>query len=167
MLKRTEESKLTSWYFEIDRRLLWAVLGLVFIGVWAMISAGSVAAERIGQQWHFFILKALPFYGVGLVTLFVSSMLTKKWVIRVSALNVIVCLLLLLVTLVAPAAIKGSARFVDLGPVNVMPSDLMKPGFIIMTAWFLSKMKSTFGPDIFMNPDAWRPNYCLGGHTWR
>lgn len=157
MLKRTEESKLTSWYFEIDRRLLWAVLGLVFIGVWAMISAGSVAAERIGQQWHFFILKALPFYGIGLVTLFASSMLNKQWVIRISVLNVIVCLLLLMVTLVAPAAVKGSARFVNLGFTNVMPSDLMKPGFIIMTAWFLAKMKSTFGPDIFMNPEAWRP----------
>ncbi len=104
MLKRTEESKLTNWYFEIDRRLLWCVLGLIFVGFWAMISAGSVAAERIGMPWFFFIEKALPFYGIGLVTLFASSMLNKKWVLRISALNVIVCLFLLLVTLVAPAA---------------------------------------------------------------
>lgn len=157
MLKRTEESKLTSWYFEIDRRLLWCVVGLIFIGMWAMISAGSVAAERIGQPWYFFILKALPFYGIGLVTLFASSMLTKKWVIRVSALNVAVCLVLLLVTLVAPAAVKGSNRWVDLGFTSVMPSDIMKPGFIIMTAWFLAKMKENFGTNIFLNREAWRP----------
>lgn len=157
MLKRTEESKLTSWYFEIDRRLLWAVLGLIFIGVWAMVSAGSVAAERIGQGWHFFLLKALPFYGIGLVTLFFFSALSKKWVIRISALNVVVCLLLLVVTLIAPAAVKGSARWVDLGFATVMPSDLMKPGFIMLTAWFLSQMKSRFGLDIFLNKEAWRP----------
>lgn len=156
MLKRTEESKLTSWYFEIDRRLMWCLVGLIFIGMWAMVSAGSVAAERIGMPWHFFILKALPFYGIGLVTLFVASSLNKKWVLRLSAMDVAACLLLLLVTLVAPAAVKGSNRWVDLGFVSVMPSDMMKPGFIMITAWFLATMKEKFGGNIFFNREAWR-----------
>ena len=156
MFKRTEESKLTSWYFEIDRRLLGALLILIFTGMLFMVSAGSVAAERIGQPWHFFILKALPFYVIGLVTLFITSMLNKKWVLGISGLNVAVGLLLLLVTLVAPHIIKGSARFVAIGPFNVMPSDIMKPGFIIMTAWFLAKMKEKYGADIFFNKEAWQ-----------
>ncbi len=153
---RSEDSVLTSWYFEVDRRLLWAVLILIFTGMLFMVSAGSVAAERIGQPWHFFIVKALPFYMIGLGTLFCASMLNKKWVLRISALNVAVGLLLLGVTLVAPHFIKGSARFVSLGPVNVMPSDIMKPGFIIMTAWFLSMMHDKYGQNIFFNRDAWR-----------
>lgn len=156
MFKRTEESKLTSWYFEVDRRLLGALLILIFTGMLFMVSAGSVAAERIGQPWHFFILKALPFYVIGLVTLFITSMLNKKWVLGISGLNVAVGLLLLLVTLVAPHVIKGSARFVAIGPFNVMPSDIMKPGFIIMTAWFLAKMKEKYGADIFFNKEAWQ-----------
>lgn len=156
MFKRTEESKLTSWYFEVDRRLLWALMVLIFVGVLFMVSAGSVAAERIGHPWHFFILKALPFYFIGLITLFVASMLNKKWVLGISWLNVGVGLLLLLVTLVAPHVIKGSARFVALGPFNVMPSDIMKPGFIIITAWFLATMKEKYGKDIFFNKEAWR-----------
>lgn len=156
MLKRTEESKLTSWYFEIDRRLLFFVMFLIFVGMWAMVSAGSVAAERISQPWYFFILKALPFYGIGLVTLFLTSMLDKKWVLRISVLNVAICLMLLLVTLVAPMTIKGSTRWVDLGFVSVMPADIMKPGFIMVTAWFLTKMKEKFGQDIFFNREAWR-----------
>lgn len=156
MFKRTEESKLTSWYFEVDRRLLGALLILIFTGMLFMVSAGSVAAERIGQPWHFFILKALPFYVIGLATLFVTSMLNKKWVLGISGLNVAVGLLLLLVTLVAPHVIKGSARFVAIGPFNVMPSDIMKPGFIIMTAWFLAKMKEKYGADIFFNKEVWQ-----------
>jgi len=156
MLKRTEESKLTSWYFEIDRRLLFFVMFLIFVGMWAMVSAGSVAAERISQPWYFFILKALPFYGIGLVTLFLTSMLDKKWVLRISVVNVAICLMLLLVTLVAPMTIKGSTRWVNLGFVSVMPADIMKPGFIMVTAWFLTKMKEKFGQDIFFNREAWR-----------
>lgn len=157
MLKRTEESRFTSWYFEIDRRLLWAVLALIFVGVWAMISAGSVAAERIGQDWYFFFAKALPFYFFGVFVLFASSMLNKKLVLGVSFANIVFCLLLLLVTVVMPDVVNGSARFVDLGFVSVMPSDIMKPGFIILTAWFLSALKSKYGADIFRNPDVWRP----------
>ncbi len=156
MFKRTEESKLTSWYFEIDRRLLVALLVLICIGMMFTVSAGSVAAERIGQSWNFFTLKMLPWYGVGLVTLFVTSMLNKKQIMGLSLINVGVGLLLLLVTLFAPHVIKGSARFVSMGPFNVMPSDIMKPGFIILTAWFLAKMKETYGANIFTNRDAWR-----------
>ncbi len=156
MFKRTEESKLTSWYFETDRRLLGCLVVLIFTGMLFMVSAGSVAAERIGQPWHFFILKALPFYIIGLTTLFVASMLNKKWVLGISAINVVVGLLLLLITLIAPHVIKGSARFVALGPFNVMPSDIMKPGFIVMTAWFLAQMKERYGADIFFNKEPWR-----------
>lgn len=156
MLKRTEESKLTSWYFEIDRRLLVCLLAMISIGVIFAISAGSVAAERIGQPWHFFVIKAVPFYIAGLITLFVASLLNKRQVLGLSVLNVAVGLLLLMVTLVAPHVIKGSARFVPLGPFNVMPSDIMKPGFIMLTAFFLTKMKDKYGDQIFLNKSAWR-----------
>ena len=159
MFKRTEESKLTSWYFEIDRRLLGGILLLIFIGVIFMISAGSVAAERIGQPWHFFIVKALPFYFIGLITLGVSSMLNKKWILWIALANVAVGMALLPLTVVAPHIIKGSARFVSLGGLNVMPADIMKPGFIILTAWFLSRMSERFGSGLFTNREAWRLNW--------
>ena len=153
---RTEESKLTSWYFEIDRRLLGYVLALIVISVICMISAGSVAAERIGQQWDYYIIKAIPFYIFGVIFLLASSALSKKWVLRISWLNVIVGLCLLLVTLVFPHPIKGSDRFVHLMGFNIMPADIMKPGFIIVTAWFLSKMRDKFGDGMFLSRAAWQ-----------
>jgi cell division protein FtsW len=153
---RTEESKLTSWYFEIDRRLLGYVLALIVISVICMISAGSVAAERIGQQWDYYIIKAIPFYIFGVIFLLASSALSKKWVLRISWLNVIVGLCLLLVTLVFPHPIKGSDRFVHLLGFNIMPADIMKPGFIIITAWFLSKMRDKFGDGMFLSRAAWQ-----------
>ena len=62
MFKRTEESALTSWFFEVDRKLLTMVLIMIGIGMYFAVSAGSVAAERIGQSWYFFIVKGIPFY---------------------------------------------------------------------------------------------------------
>jgi len=158
MLHRGEESKFTSWYFEIDRILLWCIAGLALVGIIAMFTAGSVAAERMNppQPWHYFFLKMLPWYGIGLVTLFAASMMPRKWIVGISAANVAVCFMLLLVTIAAPVTIKGSHRWVSLFGFSVMPSDLIKPGFIIMTAWFLARMKRIAGDDIFLSKRAWR-----------
>ena len=78
---RTEDSIFTSCILEVDRRLLWAVLALVLVGAIFVVSAGSVSAERINQPWYYFLVKSIPFYVIGLITLFVASMLQKKWVL--------------------------------------------------------------------------------------
>ena len=156
---RTEESTLTSWYFETDRRLLGWILLLIFIGVLCVISAGSVQALRKGWHWYYFLQKMLPFYVVGIGTLFVSSMFNKKWVFNISVLNLVVCMLLLLWTVINPVASHGSARWAVVGGLRLMPSDIMKPGLIIVTAWFLSKMEQKYSGNIFLNSAAWRPGW--------
>jgi len=131
----------------------------MLVGIWAMVTAGSVAAERMNppQPWHFFLLKMLPFYGIGLVTLFVASALPRKMVMSVAWLNIIACLVLLLITLFSPMVVKGSTRWVNLFGFSVMPSDLMKPGFIVITAWFLDRLARVSGSDgIFFSKRAWK-----------
>ena len=155
-ITRTEDSKLTSWYFETDRRLLGCILLMMVLSVIFALSAGSVAAERIGQSWHFFLGKAVPFYIMGLTLLFGASFLTKKQGLYLAALNLVVGLALLPITVISPHIIKNSARFISFGFFNVMPSDIMKPGFIIMTAYFLSLMKQRYGSNIFTTKAAWR-----------
>jgi cell division protein FtsW len=54
-------------------------------------------------------------------------------------------------------ASHGSERWAVIGGLRLMPSDIMKPGLVVMTAWFLAKMKEKFGSDIFLNPAPWRP----------
>ena len=155
-ITHSEDSKLTDWYFEIDRRLLGCILLLIGLSAIFVVSAGSVAAERIGMPWYFYLVKAIPFYILGLVFLLGSSFLNKKWVLRLSAANLLFGLALLPLTVFAPHIINNSARFVSFGFFNVMPADIMKPGFIVMTAYFLSRMKDRYGTNIFLNKDAWR-----------
>lgn len=161
MLKRSEESKLTSWYFETDRRLLGCVLVMILLSVIFVVSAGSIKAEHMGEPWYYFLVKATPFYIAGLIALFGASFLNKKWVLVFAGLNLVAGLALLPLTVIAPHMINNSARFVSLGFFNVMPSDIMKPGFIIMTAYFLSLMKQHYGDNIFFNKEAWRFNTWL------
>lgn len=165
MFKRTEESKLTSWFFEIDRRLLYMVLLLMLIGMFFAVSAGSVVAYQKGWAWYTFLVKGLPFYGLGLVFLFGASLLNKKTILKLSFLDVIVGLVLLAVTFIAPTRLNNSDRFIVIsGLPNIMPADIMKPGFIIVTAWFLAEMHRRFGEKLFTARDAWKlraPNWWM------
>jgi len=158
-LTRGEESKLTAWYFELDRGLLTMILLLVVIGAITMITAGSAEAAKMGQPWFFFIKKAIPAYILGLTCLFGCSMLSKQSVIRVSILCLIVGIFGLLVTLVHPVVVKGSARWAHIGGFGFMPADVLKPALIVLTAWFLNKMRGAYGSDIFLNKEAWRAKW--------
>ena len=158
-ITRGEESRLTSWYFEIDRGLLCLILFMVVIGAITMITAGSAEAAKMGQPWFFFIKKAIPAYLVGLVCLFGSSMLNKQGVIRLSIACLVLGLFGLLVTLAHPVVIKGSARWAHIGGFGFMPADVLKPAFIVLTAWFLNKMHNVYGSDIFLNKEAWRARW--------
>lgn len=157
-LTRSEESKLTSWYFEIDKSLLTLVLLLVCVGAITMLTAGSAQAAfmKPAQPWFYFIKKAIPIYIIGLSCLFACSMLDKKWVLRIAGLCLIVGLIGLGVTLIHPVLMKGSARWAHIGPISFMPADVLKPAFIILTAWFLKKMHDVYGSDIFWNKEAWK-----------
>ena len=64
-ITRGEESRLTSWYFEIDRGLLGLILLLVVIGAITMITAGSAQAAKMGQPWFFFIKKCEDDWRIG------------------------------------------------------------------------------------------------------
>ena len=152
----SEESKLTDWYFEIDRKLLGMILLLVAIGFITMITAGSAEAARVGRPWFFYIQQGFVPYTIGLICLFSFSMLAKQQIIRLSVVGLVAGIGALLFTLVHPIYINGSARWVDIGGLRFMPADILKPFFIIITAWFLSFMHKLYGSDIFLNREAWR-----------
>lgn len=152
MFKRTEESKFTSWYFEVDKKLLGLVLLMILIAMFIAISSGSANFVRTGYkiQWYTFFMRMIPYYVLGFAALIGFSMANRKIIMGASWADVIVCFLLLLGTVVNPHLMNSSHRwFVVPGLPNIMPSDLMKPGFVIITAWFISKMRAIYGDDMF------------------
>ena len=152
MFKRTEESRLTSWYFEVDKKLLGLVLLMILVAMIMAISSGSANFVRTGGriQWYTFFMRMIPFYIIGGVTLIGTSMANRKTIMGIAWIDVIICFLLLLGTVVNPHLVNSSHRwFVVPHLPNIMPSDLMKPGFVIITAWFISKMRAIYGDDMF------------------
>jgi len=157
-ITRAQESKVTSWYFEIDRGLLGCVLMLIVIGLMAIVSVGSAQAAYLGKPWFYFLQKALLPYTLGLIALFGFSMLDKKQVLKISVFGAIFGIAALIYTFVNKHPMNGSLRWVFVGGTSFMPSDVLKPFFVVLTAWFLSKMHKVYGSDIFSNREAWKLN---------
>lgn len=155
-ISRTEETKISDWYFGIDRKIIVSILLLVCISIITIYSTGSLKAINLGLPSYSLLLKMIPWYFIGLSSLIILSFGNKKFVLTISFANFLVCSILLLITVFHPYVINGSTRWADLGFIKLMPTDLMKPGFIITTAWFLSKMKKTYGQQILWNKDAWK-----------
>ena len=155
MFKRTEESKITSWYFEIDKKLLGMVLLMILVAMVVAISSGSAMFVRTTNmvnkiQWYDFFVRMIPYYVVGGLTMLGVSMMDRNTILKISWADLIVCFLLLIGTVINPHVMNHSHRwFVVPHLPNIMPSDLMKPGFVIISAWFISKMKSIYGTDMF------------------
>ncbi len=158
-ITRGDESKLTSWYYEIDRNLLRMILLLIAIGLFTMITAGSADAARLGRPWFHYIQQGFVPYTFGLICLFGFSMLNKQQIIKLSIVGAVVGVCALLFTFVHPVYINGSARWVNIGGLKFMPADILKPFFIVLTAWFLAYMHKLYGGDIFLNKDAWRAKW--------
>ena len=155
-ITRGEDSKLTGWFYEIDRGLLGCVLILCVLGLITIISAGAADATRLNDPWFAFIKRAILPYSLGLFSLFFFSMLNKKQITKISFFGVVCGIIAIILTLVMHKGMNGSYRWLFLPGFHFMPSDIMKPFFIITTAWFLSKMNNVYGSDIFRNKEAWQ-----------
>lgn len=157
-ITRGEESSLTAWYFEIDRKLLSMILGLIAVGIITLATAGAADATRLGHPWYYFIQKAFLPYTFGLLCLFGFSVMNKRQIIRISVVGLVICLGALFLTMFNnPLQVvkNGSSRWIKFFGQTFMPADLLKPFFIVITAWFLSLMHKIYGTDIFLNKEAW------------
>ncbi len=140
--RRSRRSELVIWWREIDRGLLGLILALVLVGVVAVAAASPSSSHRLSTttkvlgDLYFFWLH-LRWLGVGLLAMFVASLLPKetarRWAILLAAAMLVA---LVLVPLIGNE-VKGAKRWLFIG-FSLQPSEFLKPGFAIAVAWILS-----------------------------
>lgn len=153
LIRRSDRGLLASWWFTLDWLLLTAVLLLIAAGVIFSLAASPPVAARIGlDNFHFFI-RQLVFAVPAIAVLLVTSFLTPSAVRRASLGAFIAGLGLMGLALFVGPEIKGAHRWIDLGPFNLQPSELVKPSFVVLAAWLMSE--GTRRPDMPGRLFAW------------
>jgi cell division protein FtsW len=140
--RRSRRSELVIWWREIDRVLLGLVMLLVVIGAVAVAAASPASAHRLSTplktlgDLHFFWLH-LRFVALGLVAMFVASILPKETARRLAILLAAAMIVGLILVPLVGTEVKGARRWLNLG-MSLQPSEFLKPGFAIALAWILS-----------------------------
>jgi len=150
LIKRSDRGTLARWWFTIDKALLSSVMLLMAIGVLVSMAASPPVAERIGLAPFHFFKNQVVFLLMGFVGLMTVSFFNMDYVRRIGFIAFLGGLILMMATLKYGPEIKGSHRWIYLGPLNLQPSEIAKPGFVIVAAWFLAEQNKR--PDM---PGAW------------
>jgi cell division protein FtsW len=138
-LSRAERSLLSDWWFSIDHRLLAGVLFLMLAGLVMSFGAGPSAAARHGLPDFHFVERHIAFLLGALAVLVTVSALGPRGVRRLALLLCIVGLALMAAALWQGVERNGAVRWLHLGGFAMQPSEIVKPGFVVVSAWLLSE----------------------------
>jgi cell division protein FtsW len=143
-MRRSDRSLLTKWWFQIDRWVLSFVIAFAFMG----LLAGMYSVHL----WD----KMAMFYVAGAIIFLFVPMMPKKFIIWASVAIASICFLLFVYTYLSPHAVHESKRWAFILGFSLMPADLMKPAFIVLTAWFLVNAKKRAPYDFMGDPGLWK-----------
>ncbi|HUQ37718.1 MAG TPA: putative lipid II flippase FtsW [Aestuariivirga sp.] len=139
LVSRSDRGVFARWWFTVDRALLSAVLLLMAIGVLISMAASPPVAERIGlNTFHFFKFQ-LAFLLPAVVLLISVSLLEPRQARRAAFLMLGLSFGLMIAALFWGPEIKGAHRWINFGPIGLQPSELAKPSFVVIAAWFLAE----------------------------
>ena len=140
MVSRAERTQFGEWWWTVDKVMLAALAALMLAGIVLSLAASPPVAARIGlDPFHFVhrhILFLIPAVGVMIAT----SFLTPRQIRRLSVVVFAISVVLVILTILYGAEIKGARRWIVILGLNIQPSEFLKPAFVILIAWLFGEL---------------------------
>ncbi len=122
----------------VDKFLLTLIIVLIVLGSITVFSASYPYAVREGLESYAFIVDQIKFILIGTVGLLVTYFFPMKFYKTfVPPIAYAVAVLLLIAALFIGTKEGVTTRWIDLGPINIQPSEVMKVALILMIAWYV------------------------------
>ncbi|MDO9589439.1 MAG: putative lipid II flippase FtsW [Brevundimonas sp.] len=144
---RNDQSPIAKWFWTVDRGLLAAALTLIALGValsFASSPAAILADESITDPFHY-SWRMLVWASGGTAAMLVASLLSPRGVRRIALLALLTAILVMAALPFIGHEVKGAARWINLGPFSLQPSEFAKPGLIVFAAWMFSEAQKGQG----------------------
>jgi cell division protein FtsW len=142
---RGERGLLATWWWTVDRLLLFGTAALALIGVVLVFAASPPVAERLGLPGLHFVQRHGLFLVLGAGLLLGASLLSPEGVRRLAVGAFALGVVLVAATLLVGPEIKGARRWLPLGGLVVQPSEFVKPALAVVTAWLLARRSGLAG----------------------
>ena len=147
---RDGEPILPKWWRTIDKWSISCVLVLFGIGLLLGLAASPPLAAKNGFSPFHFVQRQAVFGGMAIVAMFLTSMMSPTLVRRLAVLGFAVALVaLMMLPFFGTDFGKGATRWYSLGFAAIQPSEFLKPGFVVVTAWLMAASREINGPPGF------------------
>lgn len=144
---RDDDPILPKWWRTIDKTSLLCILLLCAVGILLSLAASTTLAQRNGETPFHYVQKQTVFVGLGLVAMFVLSIMDPRTVRRLAILGFLAAFVALaLLPVFGTNFGKGSVRWYALGFASLQPSEFLKPGFVVVSAWLIAASQDLNGP---------------------
>lgn len=135
---RSDISVLGRWWWTVDRLSLLVVVALAAFGLLLAASASPSVAERLGLDSTYFLRRQALYLFPALLLMFFISLLNIIQVRRVGLLIFAGSFGLLCATPLIGTEVNGAMRWISVAGFSLQPSEFIKPGFAIFSAWIFS-----------------------------
>ncbi len=144
---RAGEPVLPRWWRTIDKWSLSGVMVLFGIGLLLGLAASVPLAEKNGLDPFYYVTRQ-GFFGVmALVAMMFTSMMSPDLVRRLGVIGFLLAFVaLMLLPVLGTDFGKGATRWYSLGFASFQPSEFLKPGFVIISAWLMAAAQEINGP---------------------
>lgn len=146
-LERAGEPVLPKWWRTLDKWTLAFVLALFAIGLLLGLAASPPLAARNGLTPFHYVQRQAMFGGLAVIAMLFMSMMSPTLVRRLAVIGFLVALVAVaLLPFLGTDYGKGAVRWYSLGFASLQPSEFMKPGFVVVSAWMLAASQQINGP---------------------
>ena len=131
---------ISKWWDEINK--------VNFLIIIAIVTIGVILSFSINRDFSFFN-KHLLYSTLAIILMIIISTMDIKTLRRLSLLGLIIFTIMLMSILLLDYEVRGSKRWLKVVGISIQPSEFIKPFFLILSAWFLSK--GIEGRKIYLN----------------
>ena len=143
MLKNFINSeRLSDYWRNIDKNILFSFLALFFLGVFfSFSSTSSLAGERLNKDFYHYFSRHLTFSILAISIMFIISYIKISFLKKIILPIFTISLILLILVPFLGVEIKGAKRWLDLFFFRLQPIEIIKPFFVLITASLISSSK--------------------------
>ena len=128
------------WWKNIDKFLLFLILGLFLLGLFfSLVSTSLIASDKLDTKSYYFFFKHSAYIILAIVIFIIFSFLNQKILTKLSVILFLVAFLCLLLVPFLGIEVKGSKRWLDLMFLpRFQPVEIVKPFFIVVLSLLLT-----------------------------
>ena len=128
------------WWKNIDKFLLFLILGLFLLGLFfSLVSTSLIASDKLDTKSYYFFFKHSVYITLAILILIVLSFMSQKILTKFSFILFLVTFLSLLLVPFIGIEVKGSKRWLDLFFLpRFQPVEIIKPFFIVTLSLMLT-----------------------------